>query len=117
MLWWRSAENSKIPDTDEWMRTSASTDDRDEIVANSTTRVPVILPPDAYERWLANIEPDPRNLSVPYPSELMKIWPISTRVNKPENDDERSWSARQSRVSCAAVVPEPDTSVVKPTLA
>jgi putative SOS response-associated peptidase YedK len=24
----------------------------------------------------------------PYPAELMRIWPISTRVNKPENDDE-----------------------------
>jgi hypothetical protein len=22
-----------------------------------------------------------------YPSELMRMWPISTRVNKPENDD------------------------------
>ena len=24
---------------------------------------------------------------VPFPSEPMKMWPISTRVNKPENDD------------------------------
>jgi hypothetical protein len=23
----------------------------------------------------------------PFPPELMRIWPISTRVNKPENDD------------------------------
>jgi hypothetical protein len=22
-----------------------------------------------------------------YPSELMQMWPISTRINKPENDD------------------------------
>ena len=36
----------------------------------------------------ANIEPDSRDLLVPFPSELMKIWPISTRVNKPTNDDE-----------------------------
>jgi putative SOS response-associated peptidase YedK len=35
---------------------------------------------------LANIEPDPRDLLAPFPSELMKMWPISTRVNKPEND-------------------------------
>ena len=41
-----------------------------------------------YDRWLANIEPDPRDLLVPFPSELMKIWPISARVNKPANDDE-----------------------------
>ena len=44
--------------------------------------------PIAYDRWLANIEPDPRDLLVPFPSELMKIWPIGTRVNKPANDDE-----------------------------
>jgi hypothetical protein len=24
----------------------------------------------------------------PYAAELMRLWPISTRVNKPENDDE-----------------------------
>jgi hypothetical protein len=32
-------------------------------------------------------EPDPRELMRPFPSELMRMWPISTRVNKPENDD------------------------------
>ena len=47
----------------------------------------MIVPPEVYERWLANIEPDPRDLLVPYPSEPMRMWPISTRVNKPENDD------------------------------
>jgi len=35
----------------------------------------------------STIEPDPRDLLVPFPSEPMKIWPISTRVNKPQNDD------------------------------
>jgi hypothetical protein len=35
----------------------------------------------------ARIEPDPRDVPVPFPSELMKMWPISARVNKPENDD------------------------------
>jgi putative SOS response-associated peptidase YedK len=49
--------------------------------------MPVILPPDAYDRWLAAVEPDPRDLLVPYPSEPMTMWPISTRVNKPDNDD------------------------------
>jgi putative SOS response-associated peptidase YedK len=24
---------------------------------------------------------------VPYPSEPMKMWPVSTRVNKPANDE------------------------------
>ena len=81
-------ENWKVPHTEEWMRTFCIiTTTANELVGEIHDRMPVILPPDAYDRWLANIEPDPRDLLVPFPSELMKIWPISTRVNKPENDD------------------------------
>ena len=58
-----------------------------DLVAQIHDRMPVIIPPDSYDRWLANIEPDPRDLLVPFPSELMRMWPISTPVNKPENDD------------------------------
>jgi hypothetical protein len=32
-------------------------------------------------------EPDPRDLMRPFPADLMRMRPISTRVNKPENDD------------------------------
>jgi putative SOS response-associated peptidase YedK len=32
-------------------------------------------------------EPDPRDSMRPFPAEPMGMWPISTRVNKPENDD------------------------------
>jgi putative SOS response-associated peptidase YedK len=38
-----------------------------------------------YTRWLSD-EPDPRDL-MRRPARLMRMWPISTRVNKPENDD------------------------------
>ena len=48
----------------------------------------MISPPAVYDRWLANIEPNPRDLLVmPFRSELMKIWPISTRVNTLQNDE------------------------------
>jgi putative SOS response-associated peptidase YedK len=57
------------------------------LVGQIHDRMPVIVPAESYDRWLANIEPHPRDLLVPYPSELMRMWPISTRVNKPENDD------------------------------
>jgi len=50
-------------------------------------RMPAIVAPIDYDRWLANIEPDPRDLLVPFPTEPMTMWPISTRVNKPENDE------------------------------
>jgi len=37
-------------------------------VGENHDRMPVILPLDAYDRWLANIEPDPRDLLVPFQS-------------------------------------------------
>ena len=39
-----------------------------------------------YERRLSS-EPDPHDLLISYPSEPMTMWPISMRVNAPENDD------------------------------
>jgi putative SOS response-associated peptidase YedK len=58
-----------------------------ELVGSIHDRMPVILRPESYERWLASIEPDPRELLVPYPADQMMMWPISTRVNRPEHDD------------------------------
>jgi len=49
-------------------------------------RMPAILRPEDYSRWLA-LDPDGPNLLQPFPSEPMIIWPISTRVNSPKNDD------------------------------
>jgi putative SOS response-associated peptidase YedK len=81
-------ENWKHPETQEWLRTFCIiTTTANELVGQIHDRVPVIIPAKSYDRWLANIEPDPRDLLVPYPSELMRMWPISTRMNKPDNDD------------------------------
>lgn len=41
---------------------------------------------DIFERRLVRKPLDQKDLR-PFPAELMRIWPISTRVNKPENDD------------------------------
>jgi putative SOS response-associated peptidase YedK len=43
------------------------------------------LPKKDYLRWLGK-EPDPRDLMILFPPEPMRMWPISMRVNKPEND-------------------------------
>ena len=48
--------------------------------------MPVILASGDFARWLGE-EPDPGDLMQPFPAEPMRMWPISTRVNKPENDD------------------------------
>jgi putative SOS response-associated peptidase YedK len=80
-------ENWKDPTTGEWIRTFAViTTVANELVAEIHDRMPLILAPGDYKRWLGE-EPDPRDLLRPFPAEPMRIWPISTRVNKPENDD------------------------------
>jgi len=81
-------ENWRRPGTEEWVRTFAViTCPANELMSELHDRMPVILPCEAWDRWLSAIEPDPRDLLVPYPSEPMTMWPISTRVNKPDNDD------------------------------
>ena len=80
-------ENWKDPASGEWIRTFAViTTDANEMVAEIHDRMPAILAPEHYTRWLSD-EPDPRDLMRPFPADLMRIWPISTRVNKPENDE------------------------------
>jgi SOS response associated peptidase (SRAP) len=54
-----------------------------EVIEN---RMPLILPKSAYERWLDE-EPDPHELLTPFAADLMVMWPVSTRVNSPDNDD------------------------------
>jgi putative SOS response-associated peptidase YedK len=80
-------ENWKDLASGEWIRTFAViTTDANELVAEIHDRMPAILAPEDYTRWLSN-EPDPRDLMRPFPADLMRMWPISTRINKPENDD------------------------------
>jgi putative SOS response-associated peptidase YedK len=76
-------ENWRNSNTAEWERTFAIiTVPSNKLVAQIHDRMPAILEPSGYERWLS-LEPDPRDLLLSYPT----MWPISTRVNKPENDD------------------------------
>jgi len=80
-------ENWKNSNTGEWERTFAIiTAPSNELVAQIHNRMPAILERRSYDRWLST-EPDPHDLLITYPSEPMTMWPISTRVNKPENDD------------------------------
>jgi putative SOS response-associated peptidase YedK len=80
-------ENWRDPTSGEWMRTFAIiTTDANELVAEIHDRMPLILAPTDYTRWLSD-EPDSGDLMRPFPANPMRMWPISTRVNKPENDD------------------------------
>lgn len=81
-------ENWLNPETGEWMRTFAViTVAANELMGTIHDRMPLILPREAYLRWLGS-EADPRDLLAQYPAEEMRMWPISTRVNSPRNDDE-----------------------------
>lgn len=80
-------DNWRDPVTDEWLRTFAIiTLDANELLEPIHNRMPAILEPRSYDRWLGP-EPDPHDLLISYPSDLMTMWPISRRVNSPANDD------------------------------
>jgi putative SOS response-associated peptidase YedK len=80
-------ENWKDPTSGGWLRTFAIiTTEANELVAEIHDRMPLIPAPSDYDRWLSD-EPDPRDLMRPFTAEPMRLWPISTQVNKPENDD------------------------------
>ena len=81
-------ENWKEPTAGEWVRTFVVlTTPSNDLVARIHDRMPAILKPADYNCWLGS-EPD-HDLLTPFPSDLMTMWPISKRVNSPENDDEQ----------------------------
>ena len=50
--------------------------------------MPVILAEEHHAKWLGEMENgDLKELLKPFPPERMKMWPISSRVNSPENND------------------------------
>jgi putative SOS response-associated peptidase YedK len=56
-----------------------------EMMATIHDRMPVILEPQDYARWLSS-EEDPRDLLRPFPAGLMTMWPIDRKVGKPDNN-------------------------------
>lgn len=50
-------------------------------------RMPVILAPEHYERWLDVGHTDVADLFAPFPADAMTWYPVSTRVNSVRNDD------------------------------
>ena len=50
-------------------------------------RMPVIVAPVAFDRWLDVANEDTAELLTPYPAEAMTYYPVSPRVNSVRNDD------------------------------
>jgi len=84
-LWdaWESPDGSSI-------RTcTIITTEPNELMATLHNRMPVILHPRDHAKWLDASHQTPENLLTlikPYPADVMSAHPVSTLVNKPEND-------------------------------
>jgi putative SOS response-associated peptidase YedK len=50
-------------------------------------RMPVIIAPVAFDRWLDVANEDTAELFAPFPAEAMTYYPVSVRVNSVRNDD------------------------------
>jgi putative SOS response-associated peptidase YedK len=59
------------------------TTDANDLMKPLHDRMPVIIPPEEYDRWLA--EPD-TGLLQPYPRDDLEAYPVATIVNSPRNE-------------------------------
>ena len=56
------------------------------VLAPIHDRMPVILDPASYDRWLDPAQPGAEELLRPCPDEWLEAFPVSTRVNNVRND-------------------------------
>jgi putative SOS response-associated peptidase YedK len=78
---WLGADGSVL-DTCTILTTTAN-----ELLRPLHERMPVIVAPENYARWLDAANPDVTDLFAPFPSDAMTWHPVSTRVNAVRNDD------------------------------
>ncbi len=86
-LWerWSSPDGSQIDSC------TVITTEPNELLAGIHNRMPVILTRDRFGEWLNPKNEDTQSLQTllqSFPSDAMKHYPVSTRVNAPSNDDE-----------------------------
>ena len=58
-----------------------------EVSATVHDRMPLIVQPKDYARWLDRENEEIEDILAPYPAEGMIAYPVSRRVNDPKNDD------------------------------
>jgi putative SOS response-associated peptidase YedK len=85
-LWdiWRSPSDERVRSF------TIITTEPNELLAPLHDRMPVILRPESWPLWLGEASADAARLKallVPYPSDDMVIWPVSTRVGNVKNND------------------------------
>jgi putative SOS response-associated peptidase YedK len=85
-LWerWTNPQDQSVLETCTILTTEAN-----DYLRDIHPRMPVMLSPDAFDRWLdpeADVE-TAKGLLTPYPDDALTAYPISTRVNAVRNDD------------------------------
>ncbi len=75
------------PDGDVLDTCTIITTDANALLREVHERMPVIVAPAQYGRWLDPANADVADLIAPYPSEAMTFWPVSARVGNVRNED------------------------------
>jgi putative SOS response-associated peptidase YedK len=82
-------ESWKPPEGEPILSCTIITTEANELLASVHDRMPVILPPEAYQLWLDPAEHQPEELNEllkPYPASEMEVYAVSPLVNDPRND-------------------------------
>ena len=88
------------------------TTDANDLLRDVHDRMPVIIAPDQYARWLDRSTSAVADLIAPYPSDALRIHPISTRVNAVKNDDPKLLEPVDEAPAEDGPEPVPDEDVV-----
>jgi putative SOS response-associated peptidase YedK len=84
-------ENWKDPQTGEWLRSCAIiTTHANALLATIHDRMPVIIEPEDYARWLGEEPGEPAQLKAllaPSAEGTLTMWPVSPRMNKADVDE------------------------------
>ncbi|HEX9968783.1 MAG TPA: SOS response-associated peptidase, partial [Acidimicrobiales bacterium] len=87
---WEAWKDKEAQD-DEWLRTcTIITTEPNKLLAPIHNRMPVVLPPEAWDVWLDRDFDDTDALAAllkPAPDDLLELYPVSTAVNSVGNDD------------------------------
>ncbi len=86
---WESWWPKEQPDAQPLETFTILTTDANELMEPVHNRMPVILDPKDYDRWLDPADPvrPPVDLLRPCPAERMRAWPVSDRVGNVRNND------------------------------
>lgn len=86
-----------------------------DLIAKLHDRMPVILQPADYARWLDPDEPQPEALVQPFDGALMTWHPVSMRVNSVRHDDASCIERLAEGDDAADRVPVPPAAVADPS--